>query len=70
MSKKPDFKILADAHIVSGCLRGLSEGVAFWMPEDITEELVARHAALLADLHAKSERVADYLSNKAQVGSE
>lgn len=63
---KPDFKILADAHIVCGALRGTSEAISFWKPDEVTQGMIDRAQAFLADLHAKSERVANFISELAE----
>jgi hypothetical protein len=61
-------KVLTNAHIVSGCLRGLSEGIKYWMPNEVTQDMIDRLQASLDDLRVKSGDVADYLSSKVQEG--
>lgn len=63
---KPDFKILADAHGLTGFLKGLSEGVEHWRPDDISQGMLDGLQFALARAHAKSERVANFISELAE----
>jgi hypothetical protein len=50
---------LTNASIVTGTLRGLSEGIGYWKAGEITDDMLARLQSALADLHEKARAVSD-----------
>ena len=56
-----NLKPITEAHIVSGTLQGLSEGIKFWEEGEVTEDMICRLQGTLADLSEKAARVAEYL---------
>jgi hypothetical protein len=61
-------KVLTNAHIVTGCLRGLSEGLKYWRPDEVTQDMIDRLQTSLDDLRVKSGDIADYLFEQVQEG--
>jgi hypothetical protein len=57
--KRSDVQTLTNASIVTGTLRGLSEAIAYWNKDEITDDMLTRLQAALADLHEKAKLVSD-----------
>lgn len=57
-------KVLTDAHVVCGTLRGLSEGIKYWKPGEVTQDAIDRLHKQLSELQSKSSDVAGYISSQ------